>query len=73
MSAAQHTLGQVYVGSRWLSKINGKTVYVVLERKPFGILEVQKEGRLQFGSTTTKQLRENFTPLPAAKVKGGAL
>lgn len=53
----------IYAGSRWLSKIDGKTVFVVLERKPFGVLEVKKEGLMVFGETTSKRLRQNFTPM----------
>lgn len=62
---AKHT--PIYAGSRWLSNVDGQTVYVVLARKAFGRLEVQKEGRLVFGETTCKRLRANFTELHGAQ------
>lgn len=53
----------IYAGSRWLSNVDGKTVYVVMEVKGFGRFDVKKEGRAVFGSTTARDLRANFTRL----------
>ncbi len=52
----------IELGSRWLSKVS-KTVYVVLERKPFGGLTLKREDRHVYGNTTQRRLLANFSPL----------
>lgn len=50
----------VAIGSRWASK-DGR-VWIVLERLPFGRLEIQQEGRAYFGTTRQKDFLLSFTP-----------
>lgn len=50
------------VGSRWLAK-DGKRVFVVRERKPFGVLEIKQEDRAYFGQTRQRDFIVNFTRL----------
>lgn len=50
----------VAINSRWIGS-KGKVV-VVLERKPFGILEYQIEGRAIFGSSKQADFLRNFKP-----------
>lgn len=50
----------VAIGSQWISS-NG-TVVIVLERKPFGILEYQIGGRAIFGSSKQSDFLRNFKP-----------
>ena len=53
----------VQIGSRWLSSKNGKpVVLVVTERKPFGILEYQVEGKWVFGRSKQSDFLRNFKP-----------
>ena len=53
----------VEIGSRWLSSKNGKPVIlVVTERKPFGILEYQVEGKWIFGRSKQADFLRNFKP-----------
>jgi predicted KAP-like P-loop ATPase len=53
----------VAIGSRWLSSKNGKPVIlVVTERKPFGILEYQVEGKWIFGRSRQSDFLNNFKP-----------
>lgn len=53
----------VAIGSRWLSSKNGKpVVLVVTERKPFGILEYQVEGKWVFGISKQSDFLRNFKP-----------
>ena len=51
----------VAINSRWVGS-KGRVV-VVLERKPFGILEYQIEGRAIFGSSKQADFLRNFTPV----------
>lgn len=53
----------IELGSRWLSKADEKTVYVVLERKPFGQLFAKREDRHSYCDTTQRSLLANFSPL----------
>ena len=50
-------LPSITLGSRWKTK--GGAVLVVIELKPFGGVELQKEGTYLFSSTTQKQMRLN--------------
>lgn len=50
----------VAINSRWVGS-KGRVV-VVLERKPFGILEYQIEGRAIFGSSKQADFLRNFKP-----------
>ena len=50
----------VAINSRWKSK-DGR-VWVVLERKPFGVLEIKQEDRALFGWTRQRDFLFNFTP-----------
>jgi len=50
----------VAIGSRWVSK-DGR-VWIVLERLPFGRLEIQQEGRAYFGTTRQRDFLLSFTP-----------
>lgn len=50
----------VAIGSQWISSKG--TVIVVLERKPFGILEYQIDGRAIFGSSKQSDFLRNFKP-----------
>ena len=50
----------VAINSRWVGS-KGRVV-VVLERKPFGILEYQIEGRAIFGSSKQADFQRNFKP-----------
>lgn len=53
----------VPVGSRW--KSNGSDrVWVINERKPFGRLVVQEEGRAYFGEPDQKMFLQSHTRLP---------
>ena len=65
-TAEQDEMGKpaaVAIGSRWLSSKNGKPVIlVVTERKPFGILEYQVEGRWIFGRSKQSDFLLNFKP-----------
>lgn len=50
----------VEINSRW---VGGKgRIVVVLERKPFGILEYQIEGSAIFGSSKQADFLRNFKP-----------
>jgi hypothetical protein len=57
------TKRQIEFGSRWLSNVDGKTVYVVMDRKPFGVIEVKREDRMVFGKTTQRALLAWFTQI----------
>lgn len=48
----------VEINSRWVGS-KGRIV-VVMERKPFGILEYQVEGRAIFGSSKQSDFLRNF-------------
>lgn len=50
----------VAISSQWISSKG--TVVVVLERKPFGILEYQVDGRAIFGSSKQSDFLRNFKP-----------
>ncbi|WP_277757455.1 hypothetical protein [Achromobacter denitrificans] len=50
----------VELNSRWRSK-DGR-IWVVLERKPFGLLEVKQEDRFLFGITRQRDFVANHTP-----------
>lgn len=50
----------VAISSKWISSKG--TVVVVLERKPFGILEYQIDGRAIFGSSKQSDFLRNFKP-----------
>lgn len=53
------------VGSRWKAKLETKgRVFVVIERKPFGVVEIKQEDRAYFGRTTLKGLLANFERMP---------
>lgn len=54
---------KVELGSRWLSRVDGKTVMVVMERKPFGKLYIKREDRHSYGDTDQRRLLANFTLL----------
>lgn len=52
---------QCPVGSRWKPNSGSERVFVVIERKPFGKLETQEEGRLYFGETRQSDFLKSFT------------
>lgn len=57
----------VPVGSRWKSSWKPEAsdrVWVVIERKPFGRLVIQEEGRAYFGETYQRMFLESHTRLP---------
>lgn len=55
------------IGSRWRAKLEtGSRVFVVLERKAFGVLEIKQENRACFGKTTLKELLANFERITEA-------
>ncbi len=56
---------QCPVGSRWKPNNGSPRVFVVIERKPFGKLETQEEGRAYFGETRQRDFLRNFTRIPA--------
>lgn len=51
------------IGSRWKTG-NSDRVWVVIERKPFGKLGIQEEGRAYFGETHQRMFIESHTRLP---------
>lgn len=51
------------INSRWRSKTGGPRVFVVRERKPFGVLVMQEEGRAYFGETRQRDLLASFERL----------
>lgn len=53
----------VPVGSRWRAGTSNR-VWVVVERKPFGRLGIQEEGRAYFGETYQRMFLESHTRLP---------
>ena len=55
----------VPVGSRWSANNCPSRVFVVLERKPFGRICTQEEGRAYFGEIQQKQLLASFTRIGA--------
>jgi len=57
----------VPVGSRWSAKNCPSRVFVVLERKPFGRICIQEEGRAYFGESQQKQFLANFTRIGRAE------
>ena len=54
------------IGSRWQVK-NGARVFVVIERKPFGILGLQEEGRAYFGESRQCDFLLSFRRLDRAE------
>ena len=46
---------------RWKPHTGSQRVFVVIERKPFGKLGTQEEGRLYFGETRQCDFLGNFT------------
>ncbi len=57
---------QCPVGSRWQA-YGSDRVFVVTERKPFGLLVIQEEGRAYFGETRQRDLLAAFSQLPEAE------
>lgn len=52
------------VASRWIHKKEPKgRVFFVLERLPFGKLELMQEGRAVFAGTSVKELLSDWTRL----------
>lgn len=58
---------QAPVGSRWTfnTDTTGR-VFVVIERKPFGGVEIKQEGEAYFGSVSLRSLLATATRLPDA-------
>lgn len=55
---------QAPVASRWQQKNDPKErVFFVLERKPFGGIELMQEGRAVFASRTLKELLSDWVRL----------
>lgn len=53
----------VPVGSRWITETSDR-VWVVIERKPFGRLCIQEEGRAYFGEAYQRMFLLTHTRLP---------
>lgn len=63
------TSAKAPVGSRWMSKRETKgRVFVVTERKAFGVIDIKQEDRAYFGMTTVKELLTSWNRLPDAEV-----
>ncbi len=54
---------KVPVGSRWKTEKSNR-IWVVIERKPFGRLEIQEEGCAYFGETYQRMFLESHSRLP---------
>lgn len=51
----------VAIGSKW--KLPSGRVFKVLERKPFGVIEFQEDGKYIFGSSRQSDFLRNFKPV----------
>lgn len=56
---AKQCAPQVPIRSRWAFVGDASRVLVVLERKPFGLIEYREEGRACFGSCRQSDLVRN--------------
>lgn len=59
------------IGSRW-EALSDNRVFVVVERKPFGRLCVQEEGRPSFGAYTHQRMFVKFHTRLPDKAESGA-
>lgn len=59
------TQAKAPVGSRWTFKTDTKArVFVVIERKAFGALDIKQEDRAYFGNSTVSDLLANAVRQP---------
>lgn len=69
---APHSRNKAPIGSRWVLKTDKtRRVWVVIDRKPGGVVEYQQEGRAVFGRDYLRNWLENSTYIGAEAIPPG--
>jgi hypothetical protein len=61
---------KITIGSRW-KEGNSPRIWVVVEKKPFGRLVIQEEGRAIFGEMYQRMFMDSHTRLPLLTNENG--